>query len=850
MPEDQRFDTIEIRAAERQLLVGGRPVSVGARAFDLLMALYERRERLVSKSELLDLVWPGLVVEENNLQVQVSSLRKLLGPAAIATIPGRGYRFTLPATSIACGAPAAPATGTGEAPPPAPMADTPHGNLPAAPPLFGRELDLAAAAELMRDCAVVSIVGAGGIGKTRLALALAAADGGAAPDGRWWIELAPVNEAVQIPAAIAGALGLQLPAGRSPQDALALALAEQRLLLVLDNCEHLAEAVASLVALLRAQAPGVRLLITSQESLKCVDEQVYRLGSLELPASTDPEGASRCGAVALFVARARAVDPRFRLAPDNIAGVIDICRRLDGIPLAIELAAARVPLLGVEGLQSRLGQMFNVLTGVARLKLRRHQTLRAALEWSHDLLSDDERAVFRRLGVFAGGFTLALAQGVAHDERIDAWQVLDLLAQLIDKSLVIAEGEGEPRYRLLEPTRAYALEQLAAAGESAAMLRRHAEAVLATMTVVDAARWTAPSAERQRSLAELGNLRAALDWVMSPDGDRLLACRLLARGWFMWVGNDLSAEGLERMLRLWPLPEGLQAEDEAAFCLALATLRGGFRRSEVRQAARRAVDLYRQLGDDSRLADALCRVAVIGLANGDVAGTDEALREAATLIDEAAPLRQQATLAMVHGSRALDRRDFAAATAGFRRQAELYRRDGAELGQYLALINLANVSLDVGEIDAAIDAARCAIDGLRRLKTMSGTGMARAQLAIALAVRGDDVDVLSMAREAFDRLGPSGATFKPLMAAALHHARRSDVRRAALVAGHARVALAKETASPCPIDFRMQRQLGELAAAADASAPVEAWQLVGEGLSESQAAAIAFEGATLDGLSS
>ncbi len=168
------------------------------------------------------------------------------------------------------------------------------------------------------------------------------------------------------------------------------------------------------------------------------------------------------------------MDSRFRLADDNVAVVVDICRRLDGIPLAIELAAARVPLLGVHGLHARLNQMFNVLSGGTRMKLRRHQTLRAALEWSHGLLSADEQTVFRRLGVFAGGFTLELAQQVVSDEHIDQWLVLDLLGHLIDKSLVIADGEAEPRYRLLETTRAFALEQLAAAGESEAMLRRHA----------------------------------------------------------------------------------------------------------------------------------------------------------------------------------------------------------------------------------------------------------------------------------------------------------------------------------------------------------------------------------------
>ncbi|HSQ71159.1 MAG TPA: winged helix-turn-helix domain-containing protein, partial [Rubrivivax sp.] len=522
MPDETRRDTIEIRPAERQVWVGGKPAALGARAFDLLMALYERRERVVGKNELLDLVWPGLVVEENNLQVQVSSLRKLLGPAAIATIPGRGYRFTLPEEALAPRRTGPPSTAGAAEDAPAPAEagdDSPRGNLPASPPMFGRDDDLAAVAALCRTHPVVSIVGAGGIGKTRLALAVAQGFALDVPEGRWWVDLAPLADGALVPATIAGALGLPLGGGRPPADALAAMLAKHRALIVLDNCEHVADAVAGVIAGLRVRAPGVRLLITSQELLRCGDEQAYRLASLALPEDTDLETASRFGAVALFIARARAADPRFALVAGNVAAVIDICRRLDGIPLAIELAAARVPMLGVRGLQSRLDQMFNVLSGASRMRLRRHQTLRAALEWSYGLLTDDERAVFRRLGVFAGGFTLALAQGVAADERIDGWQVLDLLSQLIDKSLVAAEGEGEgePRYRLLEPTRAYALEQLAASGESAALLRRHAQAMVATMAASHARRWTQPMPERLRGLVELGNVRAALHWAMRPE---------------------------------------------------------------------------------------------------------------------------------------------------------------------------------------------------------------------------------------------------------------------------------------------------------------------------------------------
>ncbi len=460
-----RSGAIEIDAMQRRLLIDGVPAKLGARAFDVLLVLLERRERVVPKRELMDLVWPKLVVEEGNLLVHMVALRKLLGTHAIATIPGRGYRFTLPVEAVIHGGPAAPAI-TVNAPQTAAQSAAVRGNLPDSPALFGREQDMHTVDALLREHAVVTIVGAGGIGKTRMAMAAATAARLESPDGRWWVELAPVNEGAQVPDSIAAALCLQLPSGRQPPEALAIALTSRSLLLVLDSCEHLAEESASLVDLLRSRAPNIRLLVTSQESLKCRDEQVYRLGGLPVPSTAQLEEAAQFGAVALFVERARAVDPRFRLADDNVAMVIDICRRLDGIPLAIELATARVPLLGVHGLHARLNQMFNVLTGGTRMKLRRHQTLRAALDWSHGLLSADEQTAFRRLGVFAGGFTLELAQQVVSDERIDQWLVLDLLGHLIDKSLVIAGDDAEPRYRMLETTRAFALEQLAASGES------------------------------------------------------------------------------------------------------------------------------------------------------------------------------------------------------------------------------------------------------------------------------------------------------------------------------------------------------------------------------------------------
>jgi predicted ATPase/DNA-binding winged helix-turn-helix (wHTH) protein len=837
-----RSGAIEIDAMQRSVLIDGTPAKVGSRAFDVLLALVERRDRVVPKRELMDLVWPKLVVEEGNLLVHMVALRKLLGPRAIATIPGRGYRFVMPVDEVASSGSAEPAS------PSVPI----RGNLPAPPALFGRAQDLEAVERLLREHPVVTIVGAGGIGKTSLALAGSFAARFDLPDGRWWVELAPITESAHVPSSIACALGMQLPSGRSPNEAVALALAGESLLLVLDSCEHLADDIASLIDLLRARAPNVRLLVTSQESLKCRDEQVYRLGALAVPPNAQLEEATRFGAVELFVERARAVDSRFRLASDNVAVVVDICRRLDGIPLAIELAAARVPLLGVHGLHARINQIFNVLSGGTRMKLRRHQTLRAALDWSHGLLAADEQTVFRRLGVFAGGFTLELAQRIVSDERIDQWLVLDLLGHLIDKSLVIADGDPDPRYRLLETTRAFALEQLGAAGESEAMLRRHAQVICELMTAIDANFWNLSPAEhskRSSAVHELGNLRAAIDWALASEGDRPLAYELLGRCWPVWMLNGLTGEGVQRMQQLWPLPPNLPTRIEADFCLAFARLNKDAAREEHWEAARRAEALYRKLDDADRLGHALLVFATIGAVRGQMSEAEEALREADQLVTATAALRKQAALAATQGQCYLRRVAPERAIAAFCRQLELYRCAGDILGEYVALGNVGSAQLEAGDVDAGVESLRKSVDGLRRINAPYGVEFRLSALAVALAWRGDNIDILPLAREAFDHHRLLGVTFAPLMAAALQHARRNDARRAVLLAGYAYGKLPLHE-RPSLIALPMQHRVRDCAAAKYPAAAIEAWLRAGECLTEEQAAAIAFDGAPLDELPS
>ena len=310
-----RFGAVQLDVEQRQLPIDGQPAKLGARAFDVLLALVERRDRAVSKNELFDIVWPGVVVEENNLQVHISALRKLLGPQTIATIPGRGYRFMaeLDATRAAtlrwpCRSTAPPVTPAASA---RPRICPPHHE-----PLYGRDDDLRAVAELLRTHPQVSIVGASGIGKTRLALAVANAQRERFPDGVWWVELAALSDGALVAGAIARALGVRIGDDRPVLETVIALLRKQTALLVLDNCEHVLDAAAECVRVLLRNAPALRILVTSQEALHTPEEQVYRLGSLPVAGTSDAPAA----AVELFVARAQAADPRLQLTAANRGG--------------------------------------------------------------------------------------------------------------------------------------------------------------------------------------------------------------------------------------------------------------------------------------------------------------------------------------------------------------------------------------------------------------------------------------------------------------------------------------------------------------------------------------------------
>ena len=531
-----RFAGFELRLDDRSLWANGQRLPLGARPIGVLEMLVLNRHRAVSKDELLDKVWDR-IVEENNLQVQIAALRRALGPQAIVTVPGRGYRFAEDVEEIDPAAPAAPG-----ALPPRP------GNVGAAStPILGRERERRALADLIASNALITLSGAPGIGKTRLAEAVAQDLQDSFEDGVWMIELASMTDPRLLASTIAQTMKIALLGVQADVDELAPALRQRRSLVVLDNAEHLVDTIGSLVTLVLRGDAAVRLLVTSQEALRIPSEKVFRLSPLSVPEQGSMADPADFGAVQLFVDRARSADSAFRLHAGNIEPIVEICRRLDGLPLAIELAAARVPSLGVEGVRTKLDERFRLLTAGHRMVPPRHKTLRAALDWSYGLLSPSEAAVYRRLGLFVGTFSLAAAQDVAQDESIDAWAVIEGLSSLVDKSLVIPEGEDQPRYRLLESTREHAIELMDRHGETDQGLERHAQATRRALETAIRDR------REELVLAETGNVRSAFVWAMAAPDRAEMAVALATLPSMVLAVDGAVLEVTERILAVEPL---------------------------------------------------------------------------------------------------------------------------------------------------------------------------------------------------------------------------------------------------------------------------------------------------------
>ncbi len=529
------FGPFRLFVERRLLLEGDTPARLGNRAFDILAALVERAGEVVGKQELMARVWQKTFVEESNLKMQVSALRRALGDGQggrrfVANIPGRGYSFVAPISFVEPPQAAIPA---------ATMHVGAH-NLPyAATRMIGREEAMAALASRLSSGRIVTIVGPGGIGKTTVALAVAERLIGSYGDGVWLVDLAPLGDPRLVPSAVATVLGLGIRT-ENPLPSLVAGLRDRRLLLVLDTCEHVIDAVAALGMAVLRSAPGVTILATSRERLNVAGEAEYRLGPLSSPQPSSrltAADASAFPAVQLFVERVKAIIEDFALTDTSAQPVVEICRRLDGLPLAIEFAAPQVAALGVESLAARLDDTLPLLGARGRKKMPRHRTMQAVIDWSYNLLSEDEQRFFRALGIFSGGLTAEAAAAVGGEADGTGFNSIDRLADLVSKSLVVADVSGAAlRFRLLDTTRAFAIDKLGSSGEHERIARGHAEYY---RSLFERAETEVAVRPRDKWLAdyvrEIDNLRAALDWAFSSHGDAAIAISLTIATIPLWI---------------------------------------------------------------------------------------------------------------------------------------------------------------------------------------------------------------------------------------------------------------------------------------------------------------------------
>jgi predicted ATPase/DNA-binding winged helix-turn-helix (wHTH) protein len=846
-----RFRHFELHPAERVLRVHGEPMVLGSRAFDLLLVLAQRPERLVSKQELLDLVWPGLVVEEHNIATQISTLRKLLGPLAIATIPGRGYRLAAARAEGVVDAAAPPAAP--EAPASTVLAQATH--LPRElTPLLGRADDLVALAALLQRYRLVTLVGAGGAGKSLLGQHLLSRRHGDHAQGVCWIELASVSDALALPLRIAEALGVR-PAAGEPLAALCAAVSSMSMLVALDNAEHLLTEVARIAAALLDAAPGLRLVVTSQAPLMLAAERVYRVGPLAVPEGPLPARlAQTFSALALFVERARGADAHFVLNDDSAPAAIELCRQLDGLPLAIELAAARAPLLGVVQLAASMHDRLQVLTRNRDAAApARQQTLRATLEWSLGFLNERERTVFRRLGVISGSATLAFIQQVAADEQgaLDTWAVLDALGTLVDRSLVVVlpDDECNPRYKLLESHRLLAIEQLHAAGEEELLRRRHAHALAAAFDAAWEERWNGcigmePWA--RRLLPDASNARDAIAWARAA-GEPALVVAIAAT-----LFHVLPRSAHPERMALADLCESL-AEQVVPASLRLRAWEVAVRPLYHRQqqqslaVAGKAVALARALDRAApdrwplyqALSGWICAASVV--AQPSAQALREALAELATLEDPRWPAHRL--------SSGLGARRLANVVCGGAEQAaqqlQLTRQVVAAWeasGQDTAPImgTLIDAELECGHVQAAIALGERVLDQLAATRDEFSRMMVRANLVLAHLMLDDTV----RARVLLQAVWPIALQFNvhamasdsPALLAALE----GRPRTAAQLLGYADAAYAARDLIRHPIEVALRARTGALARAALSDASFERLMQQGHGLRDEQIAVLAF----------
>lgn len=630
MEQGIEFGSFRLFPAKRLLETNGAPIAVGSRALDILILLVEREGEVVSKKELLAHAWPGITVDESSLRVHIAGLRKSLsedggGANYIKNVPGRGYCFVEPTTRLK------PA----KQPEAEPGARRDY--VPGLPPqlgrMVGRDETVQKISELLDAKRFVTVHGPGGIGKTTTAISVGHAQLGAFAGAVQFVDLGHLSEARFLPSALASIFGLSVQSSDPTSNVLAF-LRNRRMLLIFDSCEHLIDPVAALAERIFHEAPEVNILATSRETLQVEGEYVYRLPALECPSGDAEQSAKQVlsfSAPHLFVERVAASGQQFELTDADAPVVAEICRKLDGIALAIELAAAQVSTHGLRETAALLDNRLRLRWHGRRTALARHQTLTAALNWSYDLLNEAERKVFRCISIFVGPFTLEAACEVAGDESIDHLQVAHIFWQLVAKSLLTLEtGDGTTLYRLLDTTRGYAFEKLVSEDESDQAAGRLAQYYLKMLdTAGISADWK----------KHLGNIRTALEWSLIEARNIELGVALAAASTRIFIELSLFSECLywtEQSLAVIDTPSlntRRELELQAAFALSLMLVKGHDARAH--DALIRGLELAEVLQDPGYRFRILARLHFYYRRTGDIHRLFEIAERAETAAKQA-----------------------------------------------------------------------------------------------------------------------------------------------------------------------------------------------------------------------
>lgn len=632
-----KFGPYQLWPQERRLCRDGEEVKLVGRGFDILLVLVQNSGNVVTRLQLMESAWSGLVVDDSNLRVQIAALRSTLGDAKdgieyIKTVPRRGYSFvarvereeTLSRASFGL---------------PTDSIQNCFRTFPSAfRRIIGRADDIAEISASLHTSRFVSVVGAGGMGKTVVAIAVAHALMGDFDNQAIFVDLSIVTSEECVDVAIAAAFCLTTQSGDALGEVIAH-IGNRRLLMVLDNCEHVIGAASAAAERLFAGAPNLFILTTSREGLRAEGENVYRLEGLACPPDGADLGADQAiewPAIQLFMERAAANGHRRALADEEVPSVVSICRRLEGMALAIELAASRAASHGIIGTSELMNHRFKLMWQGRRGAVCRHQTMNAVLDWSYNCLGRADQLVLARLSIFVGSITVRVAEEVVADDRIDPLEVVNSLVGLAEKSLISVDGtNGEVRYRLLDMTRTYAAAKLAESGEHASVARRHASYVVSRLIAVQRSCQTGESLVQEDIVSLMGNLRIAFDWCFSNRSERRTAVQLVVRAvplllrrslleecrkWCEWALHLLcdSERGSEIELTLW---EGLAVSEMFT--------RGN--REETRHSIERGLSLAKALESDEQELRLLSAMHIFRARIADIHGMKEVSRRAMEL---------------------------------------------------------------------------------------------------------------------------------------------------------------------------------------------------------------------------